>query len=103
MSLNSRFTKLWRPLVRYIGPKTCKDPQILREGVQTTCLQVTVYVGEIHEAIQKARPQFQAHEHTVSIKNTSRTALCTVLLLAYGYEATTDSDPMAKLAEKVME
>jgi hypothetical protein len=56
----------------------------------------------IHEVIQKARPQFQAHGHLVSIKNTSSTAGYATSLLVCGYEATTDNDPMAKLTEQAV-
>jgi len=54
-------------------------------------------------SIQKARPPFQTHGHPVSIKNTSRTAGSTILLLSNGYQATADDDPMVRIAEQALE
>lgn len=65
---------------------TSNDPQILdlqEESRRLACRWKRprlLYMPErsIHEAIQVARPQFQAHGYLVSIKNTSRTAGSTV-------------------------
>lgn len=91
------------PFCKYIGLEACNDPQILdraREGVETSRLQVAGYTGEIYEVIQKARPQFQAHGYLVSIKNMSRTAGYTPLLLTCGHQVTAGNDLMVKPAEK---
>jgi len=46
---------------------------------------------------------FRPTGNSVNIKNTSRTAGSTILLLAYGYQVTTDDDLMVRVAEQAME
>ena len=45
---------------------------------------------------------FRPTGNSATIKNTSRTAGSIILLLAYGYQVTTDDDPILELAEQAM-
>ena len=80
--------------------KRSANSDLGREGVQATCLQVAVYLGEIHEEFRGVSLPFQAHIHFVSIKNASRTAGSTVLLLAYVFRVRT-GDSTVKVVERL--
>lgn len=80
---------------QYIGPKAYNCPRILdlpeKEPRQLACRLLDT-PGRFMKHFRRRDLSFRPTGNSVSIKNTSRTAGSTILLLAYGHQVTTEAE-----------
>lgn len=102
---NPRFREFRKLFAQYIGPKGSSDPRVLdlqeKESRRLACRLLHTPEGFMKHFIRRDL-SFRPTGNSAVIKNTSRTAGSIILLLAYGYQVTTDDDPILELAEEAM-
>ena len=103
---NPRFREFRKLFSQYIGPKASNDPRILdlQEKESRRLAYRLLHTPEkFMKHFRRRDLSFRPTVNSVNIKSASRTAGSTILLLAYGYQVTTDEDSMVKIAEQAME